>query len=86
MAGPNLTPDTFEAGMFAYPGGSGPRGLWHFAPGDYTSTDDFREIWWDPKRVSSQNNREGAWVQLGGGARYTAATVQSGPAPYFKEG
>jgi hypothetical protein len=86
MAGPNLTPETFEAGMFAYPGGSGPRGLWHFAPGDYTSTDDFREIWWDPKRVSSQNNREGAWVQLGGGARYTAATVQSGPAPYFKEG
>ena len=24
--GPNLTPQTFEAGMFAYPGGSGPRG------------------------------------------------------------
>jgi hypothetical protein len=86
MAGPALSPDTFEAGMFAYQGGSGPRGLWHFAPGDYTSTDDFREIWWDPKRVSSQNNREGAWVQLGGGARYTAATVQSGPAPFFKEG
>ena len=26
MAGPNLTPQTFEAGMFSYPGASGPRG------------------------------------------------------------
>ena len=33
MAGPNLTPQTFEAGMFAYPGGSGPRGLWGFGAG-----------------------------------------------------
>ena len=26
MAGPNLTPETFEKGMFAYPGGNGPIG------------------------------------------------------------
>ena len=86
MAGPNLTPDTFEAGMFAYPGGQGPRGLWHFGPGDYTSTDDFREIWWDPNRLSGQNNRPGAWVQLNGGARETSGTLRPGPAAYFKEG
>jgi hypothetical protein len=86
MAGPNLTPQSFEAGMFAYPGGSGPRGLWKFGEGDYTTTDDFREIWWDPNRISGQNDRPGAWVQLGGGARYTGATVPHAPAPYFKEG
>jgi len=86
MAGPDLTPETFEAGMFAYPGGSGPRGLWHFGPGDYTTTDDFREIWWDPNRVSGQNNRPGAWAQLNGGRRYTAATAPSGPAGWFTEG
>jgi hypothetical protein len=86
MAGPKLTPQTFEHGMFAYPGGQGPRGLWHFGPGDYTTTDDFREIWWDPNRVSGQNNRNGAWAQLAGGKRYIATTLPHGPAPFFKEG
>jgi hypothetical protein len=86
MAGPNLTPQTFEAGMFAYPGGSGPRGLWGFGPGDYTPTDDFREIWWDPNRISGQNNDKGAWVQLNGGARWTPRRPPTGPAGYFKEG
>jgi len=86
MAGPNLTPETFERGMFAYPGGSGPRGYWHFAPGDYTTTDDFREIWWDPNRISGQNNKQGAWAQLGGGKRYSPSTVPRGPANWFMEG
>jgi hypothetical protein len=85
MAGPNLTPETFEQGMFAYPGGIGPRGSWHFGPEDYTSTDDFREIWWDPDRISAQNGDPGAWVQLTGGARYSDATPPSGPAPFFGE-
>ena len=84
--GPNLTPETFEAGMFAYPGGCGPRGLWGFGPGDYTPTDDYREIWWDPNRISGQNNKPGAWVQLGGGKRYAPDRAPTGPAAYFKEG
>jgi hypothetical protein len=86
MAGPNLTPQTFEAGMFGYPGGTGPRGLWGFGEGDYTPTDDFREIWWDPDRISGQNNEPGAWVQLNGGARWTPTRPPTGPAGYFKEG
>src|SRR3712207_8357685 len=28
MAGPNLTPEAYEAGMFNYPGGTGPFGTW----------------------------------------------------------
>jgi hypothetical protein len=86
MAGPNLNPQTFEAGMFAYPGGSGPRGLWGFGPSDYTPTDDFRQIWWDPNRISGQNNKAGAWVQLAGGKRFNATNVPKGLPPYFKEG
>jgi len=86
MAGPNLTPQSFEAGMYAYPGGSGPRGRWGFGPGDHTPTDDFREIWWDPERISPQNNKPGAWVQLNGGARWSAANPPSGPAGFFEEG
>jgi hypothetical protein len=85
MAGPNLTPDTFERGMFSYKGGTGPRGLWHFGQGDYTSTDDFREIWWDPDRLSAQNNTPGAWVQLNNGARYVPGRPPSGPAPFFQK-
>jgi hypothetical protein len=77
MAGPNLTPQTFEAGMFGYPGGTGPRGLWGFGEGDYTPTDDFREIWWDPDRISGQNHEPGRW---------TPTRPPTGPAGYFKEG
>jgi hypothetical protein len=82
LAGPNLTPETFRDGMFAYPGATGPRGYWHFGPNDFTSTDDFREIWWDPDLISAQNGRPGAWVQLGT-SRYTAQSPPSGPAPWF---
>lgn len=84
MAGPNLTPETFQAGMFTYPGGAGPRGAWSFGPGDFTPTDDYREIWWDPQKISPQNNKPGAWVQVGGGARYPAGQSPQGPAPYFQ--
>ena len=86
MAGPNLTPQTFEAGMFQYPDSLGPRGSWGFGPGDYTPTDDFREIWWDPDRISPQNNKAGAWVQLNGGARYSPSNAPRGPAGFFREG
>jgi hypothetical protein len=86
MAGPNLTPQTFEAGMFQYPGGHGPRGYWHFGPGDYTPTDDFREMWWSPTKISAQNNQPGAWIQMNGGARYTSANPPKGPAPWFQGG
>jgi len=86
LAGPKLTPQTFEQGMFAYQGGHGPRGYWHFGPGDYTPTDDFREIWWDPNRVSPQDDKPGAWVQLNGGRRYFPGQVPHEPAPYFQGG
>ena len=72
--------------MFAYPGGARAARAWHFGPGDYTPTDDFREIWWDPTRISGQNNKAGAWVQLNNGARWTAANPPKGPAPFFKAG
>lgn len=56
MAGPNLTPETFEAGWFRYPvsGGTptipkvsrGRHGLW---PGtDFGGSDDTGILWWNP--------------------------------------
>ena len=86
MAGPNLTPETFQAGMFAYPGAFGPRGTWDFGPGDYTPTNDYREIWWDPDRISVQNRQRGAWAQLNDGRRWSPEDPPRGRAPFFEEG
>jgi hypothetical protein len=62
MAGPELTPETFETGLFAYPGGSGQAGSWDFGPGHYTPVIDIREIWWDPAKVSPFNGQPGTYV------------------------
>jgi len=63
MAGPNLTPKTFEAGMFAYPGKLGPGGYWSFGPHDYTTADDLREIYWSPTAISKYNQKPGAYLE-----------------------
>jgi hypothetical protein len=62
LAGPDLTPQTFEQGMFRYPGGTGQYGTWGFGPGHYTPTQDAREIYWDPTRISKYNGKQGAYV------------------------
>ena len=86
MAGPNLTPETFEAGLFAYPNQFGPRGTWGFGSGDYTPTNDYRELWWDPTRLSTQNDKPGTWVELNGGRRYSPTNPPKGRAPFFEAG
>nr|MBA2281662.1 hypothetical protein [Acidimicrobiia bacterium] len=81
MAGPNLNPETYRQGMYDYPPRSGPYGLWDFGPGDHTSADDVREIYWDPAAVSSYNGRPGAYIGVNGGARYRRDELPSGPFP-----
>jgi hypothetical protein len=61
-AGPDLTPATFEQGMFAYPPKLGPVGLWKFGPGDRTAANDVREIYWDPAAISAYNGKNGAYL------------------------
>jgi hypothetical protein len=65
MAGPELTPETFETGLFAYPGGEGQAGAWQFGPGRYTPVLDIREVWWDPDSISSFNGEPGSWADTG---------------------
>jgi len=74
QAGPNLTPATFAQGMFSYGKHVGGYGQWSFSPNDYTSTDDAREFYYDPKALSPFNNRPGRCVPLNGGKRYIGAT------------
>jgi hypothetical protein len=73
-AGPHLTPTTFEQGMFSWGPHQGAFGRWSFSPNDFTSTDDAREVYFDPRAISPFNSRPGAWVALNGGKRYRGAT------------
>ena len=70
MAGPNLTVASFEKGMYDYPRKSGPYGTWGFAPGDYSTSDDAREIYWNPSAQSAETLTQGAYVDSNGGARF----------------
>jgi len=65
MAGPNLTPESFESGMLAYPERTGEAGTWKFLPGKYTPQIDAREIYWDPEKVSTFDFKKGAYVPVG---------------------
>lgn len=82
LAGPNLTVESWQAGLFAYPlTGSGRKssattsygnhGIWPFT--DYTNLDDVTEIWWDPSSTGEDevgNSGAGMYRYVDGGARY----------------
>jgi hypothetical protein len=65
MAGPDLTPETFEAGLFAFPASEGQAGAWDWSPGHYTPVADIREIWWDPDAISPFNDKPGTYADAG---------------------
>lgn len=81
LAGPDLNPKTFAAGMFSYPptGGTlmspqisfGDRGI--FVDPDYVAVDDATELWYDPDRQSISEiglDGKGSYVYSEGGKRY----------------
>ena len=78
MAGPNLNPSTFQSGMFAYLPRSGPEGLWDFGPGDYSTSDDAHEVYWNPNATSIQNSKKGAYIPTSAN-RYPIGKWPAGP-------
>ncbi len=82
MAGPDLTPETFETGMFAYPGGTGVGGTWDWSPHHYTPIVDLREIWWDPHRTSPFDAAPGTYAD--NGRRYRIGQVPEGDPEVFQ--
>jgi hypothetical protein len=78
LAGPDLTPATFQSGMFSYPGGTGPYGTWGFGPGHYTPTQDSHILYWDPTQQSIYNGKDGAYVFPFGATRYRAGQYPTG--------
>ena len=81
MAGPNLTPETFETGLFAFPRSSGQAGTWDFSPEHYTPVVDLREVWWSPDAVSPFNGKPGTWVDTG--TRWNDGEIPSGDPEVF---
>jgi hypothetical protein len=75
MAGPALNPQTFDAGMAAYPPKTGPFGLWKFGKGDRTAANDVREIYWNAGAISTYNGKQGAYIGANDGARYQKGQI-----------
>ena len=84
MAGPNLTPKTFEQGMYAYPktGGTPANPLVFMNRKFPTAIKDFSEVWWDPNRVGPDERTDtgaGMMVRADGGRRYDAGEWPQSP-------
>jgi hypothetical protein len=67
MAGPDLTPQSFESGMRAYPGSQAGApnalyGTWGFPNGHFTPQEDWTFIYWNPNLTSPYNDKQGAYV------------------------
>jgi len=69
-AGPGLNPQTFQKGMFDYPKRTGPFGTWGFGPNDFTTSDDAREVFWNPSVQSVQTRSPGTYQDPNGGKRF----------------
>jgi hypothetical protein len=85
MAGPDLTPQTFEAGMRAYPGSAkgasnAEFGTWDFPSGHYSPQMDSVIIYWNPNATSAYNGQQGAYVIAS--SRYEEGQYPTGPPPF----
>ena len=82
MAGPELTPENLETGMFAFPERTGVAGTWDWGPGHYSPVRDIREIWWDPDAISPFNGQPGSYVD--NGQRYRTGEIPAGDPEVFQ--
>lgn len=78
MAGPTLTPFTFESALISgridtlpWTTHHDPSLSWvHFGRGDYTAGSDQKQCYWDPNAISTIDGKQGAYVPLDKGRRY----------------
>ncbi|HWE57689.1 MAG TPA: hypothetical protein VG435_19460 [Acidimicrobiales bacterium] len=77
MAGPDLTPSTYQQGMADYGPHTGEFGQWAFPSGQHTSPADFREVCWAATTRSPLTNGMGTYVGTSN-ARWTPSDVPAG--------
>jgi hypothetical protein len=78
MAGPSLTPLTFESALLSgrvdtlpWTSTHDSHTAWtHFGSGDYTAGSDQKQCYWDPNAISTIDGKTGAYVALDAGRRY----------------
>lgn len=94
LAGPDLTPDTFRAGLFRFPSGPTESSQIHFSWGDhgiwpttdYFGADDATAIWWNPNARGTDelgNDGTGLWEFAARGTRYLPEAWPTQPLPLF---
>ena len=80
-AGPDLTPQTFQAGLDSLPtSGTQPEseyGVWKFSPGMVDPAASFEITRWDPNATALDDGLKGAFVPCNGGAQYLISTANS---------
>jgi hypothetical protein len=85
MAGPNLTPQTFEQGLFRMGPRTGDLPPWEwvggFGPSDYTFSDKVSVIWWDKTAASDNTSDSGSYRWLNGARRYGLGQLPTGDYP-----
>jgi hypothetical protein len=84
MAGPDLTPATFQQGLRNYPGSvaNAPNaefGTWKFPAGHFSPQIDSSIIYWSPTKTSPYNGRQGAYVVAS--PRYQSGQYPTGAPP-----
>ncbi|MET0903364.1 MAG: hypothetical protein ABWZ52_08995 [Acidimicrobiales bacterium] len=93
LAGPDLTPENFERGMFRSPrydsGLTNTRDSWGedvWPDTDRNSSDDATTIWWDPEATGKDeagNEGIGQIVYVDGGKRFLPGEWPTDPIPWF---
>jgi hypothetical protein len=95
LAGADLTPQSFEQGLFRYPATGGGKTFTYSSWGedlwgrvDYNSSDDATAIWWDPDATGEDeagNEGTGMMRYVDGGTRFLPGEWPTDPIPFFEE-
>jgi hypothetical protein len=84
LAGPDLSPATFQRGWFSFPRTSlGQAGIWSGGPDAYSLNDVTTQLgWWDPNAVSYADGKAGAWEDCEGGTYFLLQDPSGWGAPH----
>jgi len=77
MAGPDLTPQTMQQGIYYFPKSFGEYGTMYFGPHNHMVTHDMRLVYWSNTAVGA-DGVVGCYVEIDGGKRWTGADWPSG--------
>lgn len=81
-AGPDLTPQTFAAGLAKLPPTRrGETGTWTYGAAKFSPISEVPLAWWNPNATSARDGKRGAWISCDGGAWYPFDSLDGWPAP-----